>query len=521
MFGLSMLAELSTPRGFLMTEINASTSGDPPAARFDTDQWSALVLLCTAAFMIVLDGSTVITALPSIQADLGFSASDLHWVATSYALTFGGLMLLGGRLADLVGRRRVFMTGVVIFIITSLLCGLAWSSAVLVAGRFLQGVGAAIALPAALSILMTTFEEGPARNKALGVWLATGSAGGIVGYIVGGLLTDGPGWEWIFYVNVPVGVGVLALSPVLLSEERDRDSDESVDFAGAVAITVSLIALVYAITMAPDLGLAHWQTGGLLAVSTALFAVFVRIEARSRSPLVPLRLFRSRTLVGGNLILIVAGMSLSGALYILTLYMQQVLGYSATQFAIAMLVPGVTSIVGAYAGQHLVTKAGLRPVVLSSIAGIVVALGILTQVSVGGNSPVVMLATLVLLGVGVGGLFAGASIAALTGVPDGDDGIAAGIEETTYQIGSPIGIAILSAVAVSRTEVLFASGSETLIAQTAGYRLAFAVAIVFALFGVVFTLIFLDQPDDGPDDTLEAAEAECVQNGGFDPEIDD
>ncbi|WP_459890547.1 MFS transporter [Halostagnicola bangensis] len=198
-----------------MTEPSEFTGGNPSAESFDAGQWSALLLLCTAAFMIVLDSSTVVTALPTIQTDLGFSASSLHWVATSYVLTFGGLMLLGGRLADLFGRRRVFMIGTVVFIATSALCGLAWSSDVLIAGRFLQGVGAAIALPAALSILMSTFEEGPARNKALGFWLATGTVGGVIGYIIGGLLTDGPGWEWIFYVNVPVGIGVLALSPVL------------------------------------------------------------------------------------------------------------------------------------------------------------------------------------------------------------------------------------------------------------------------------------------------------------------
>lgn len=488
-----------------MTENSTSTQEVASSARFNVSQWAALLLLCTAAFMIVLDSSTVVTALPTIQADLGFSASTLHWVATAYALTFGGLMLLGGRLADLFDRRRVFMAGTVVFIVTSLLCGLAWSSEVLVAARFLQGVGAAIALPAALSILMTIFEEGPARNKALGVWLVTSSIGGIVGYIVGGLLTDGPGWEWIFYLNIPVGLGVLILSPILLHEEPGHNGEATIDFAGAAAITGALITLVYAITMVPDLGWIHGQTGGLLGVSVALFAIFVHVESRSPDPLVPLHLFHGRTLVGGNLILIVSGMTLSGAMFILTLYVQGVLGFSATQYALVMLTPGVTTIAGSYVGQHLVTKTGLRPVVLSSIIGIIVALGMLTQASVDESFLIIMLAALVIMGFAIGSLFAGASIAALTDVADRDYGIASGIEETTYVIGSPLGIAILSAVAVFRTETLLANGTETLVAQTAGYRLAFAVAIGFALLGVVFALLFFDKTNESQDESSEPA----------------
>jgi MFS family permease len=346
----------------------------------DSRRWLALALLGTAFFMVILDGTIVYVALPSIDDALGFSAGGLQWVMSAYLLTFGGLLLLGGRSADLLGRRRMFMAGVALFAGSSLLCGLAWSDQVLVAARVLQGAAAAIMAPTALSLLMTVFEEGPERNKALGVWGGIGGVGATSGLLIGGPVTGGLGWEWVFFINVPVALGVLALCPALLPESRAPVRRRVYDVAGAVTVTAALVLLVYAVSAAPDVGWAGVQTIGSLAASVALIAAFFRIETRSVAPLVPLRSFRSRALVGGNLVLLTAGAVLDGMLIIVTLYAQELLGYSTVQFGLGVAVMTVMSVVGAVSAQALVTRIGLRPVALSGT--ILVGAACLVQVPI-------------------------------------------------------------------------------------------------------------------------------------------
>jgi EmrB/QacA subfamily drug resistance transporter len=315
-----------------MMESSAAAGHLAAAPVLDPRRWWALALLCGAFFMVVLDASIVFVALPSIGGDLGFSEQGLQWVLSAYALTFGGLLLLGGRAADLLGRRRLFMAGVVLFTAASLLCGLAWSEAALLAARVVQGVGAAIMTPTALSIISTTFPEGSERNKALGIWGALGGLGATAAWLIGGPLVDGPGWEWIFFINIPLGLAALALSPLLLRESRGALTRRSYDPAGALSITGALVLLVYALVEAPDIGWGDVRTILLFAGSAVLLAAFALIESRHPEPLVPLRLLRRRTLVGANLVMLLFGTLGFGMPFVLTLYAQQVLGFSALEF---------------------------------------------------------------------------------------------------------------------------------------------------------------------------------------------
>jgi EmrB/QacA subfamily drug resistance transporter len=334
----------------------------------DPRRWWALALLCGAFFMVLLDATIVLVALPSIGADLGFSAQGLQWVLSAYALTFGGLLLLGGRAADLLGRRRLFMTGVLFFTAASLLCGLAWSPAALLAARVVQGVGAAIMTPTALSIIATTFPDGAERNKALGIWGALGGIGTTAAWLIGGPLVDGPGWEWIFFINLPLGLAALVLSPLLLRESRATTATRSYDPAGALTVTGALVLLVYALVEAPEVGWGSLQTIGLVAGSGVLLAGFALVESRHRAPLVPLRLFRSRTLVGANAVMLLVGAVAAGVPFVLTLYAQQVLGYSAVSFGVGSVVLAVAVAVSAIVGQTIVLRVGFRPVAATGMA---------------------------------------------------------------------------------------------------------------------------------------------------------
>src|SRR4029450_11960194 len=309
-----------------------SSASVAPAPTLDPRRWWALALLCGAFFMVVLDATIVLVALPSIQADLGFSEQGLQWVLSAYALAYGGLLLLGGRAADLLGRRRLFVTGVLFFTAASLMCGLAWSPATLLAARVVQGVGAAVMTPTALSIIATTFTDGSERNKALGIWGALGGIGATAAWLIGGPLVDGPGWEWIFFINIPLGLVALVLSPLLLRESRATTASRSYDPGGALTSTGALVLLVYALVEAPDTGWGDVGTVLLLAGSALLLAAFALIESRHRAPLVPLRFLRSRTLVGANVVMLISGTLAVGMPFVLTLYGQQVLGYSAPKF---------------------------------------------------------------------------------------------------------------------------------------------------------------------------------------------
>jgi EmrB/QacA subfamily drug resistance transporter len=451
-----------------------------PRSEPDPRRWKALALLCTAFFMVILDSAIVVVALPSIGADLGFSPGDLQWVLSAYLLSFGGLLLLGGRAADLLGRRRLFMVGTALFALASLACGLSVSVAALIAARVVQGVAAAIMTPTALSIVMTTFEEGAERNKALGIWAAIGGIGATAAWLVGGPITDGLGWEWIFFINVPVAIGVTALSPALLRESRASGPARRFDVAGAVTITAALVALVYAVVEAPGKGWADAQTLGLLAISALLIALFVAIEARSEAPLAPLRLFRSRALVGGNLVLFALGMLAFGMPFILTQYAQDVLHYSPLEFGLASVVMPVTAALGSIAGQAIATRGGLRAIAAGGLALTGVGCLLLTQVSVDGSYLGDIFFGLLAFGPGLGAAYVGGSIGSLAGVAEADAGLAAGLNNSSFQIGGAVGVAILSSVAVSQ-----AAGSDPLAALTNGFQAAFAAAIVFAVLGVL------------------------------------
>ena len=448
----------------------------------DPRRWRALALLCTAFFMVILDSAIVVVALPSIEADLGFTPEGLQWILSAYALSFGGLLLLGGRAADLLGRRRVFLAGTLLFTSASLLCGLAWSEEALIAARALQGVGAAAMTPSALSILMTTFEEGAERNKALGIWGSLGGIGASAGWLIGGPLTDGPGWEWVFLINLPIGAAVLAIGPRVLRESR-RAERRGFDPGGALTVTGAFLLLVYALVDAPSAGWGSAQTVGLLAASAALFLGFGAIEGRVRSPLVPLRILRARSLVGANAAMLLTACSAFGMPFILTLYAQQVLGFSAVEFGLSSLVFPLMAAIGSVTGQALVTRRGFAGVAAAGMALMALGTAFLTQVSAGGSYFADIFPALLVFGPGLGLAFVASSIAALAGVADHESGLASGLNNTAFQLGAALGVAVATTVAVSNTD-----GSGAL-AATGGFRAAFLACVAFPLAGLALTLL--------------------------------
>jgi EmrB/QacA subfamily drug resistance transporter len=456
--------------------------------------------------MVILDATIVLVALPSIQADLGFSEQGLQWVLSAYALSFGGLLLLGGRAADLLGRRRLFMTGVLFFTAASLMCGLAWSPAALLAARVVQGVGAAIMTPTALSIIATTFRDGSERNKALGIWGALGGVGATAAWLIGGPLVDGPGWEWIFFINIPLGLAALALSPLLLRESRAALERRSYDPAGALTITGALVLLVYAVVEAPDVGWGGAQTLLLGAGSAALLAAFALIESRHPAPLVPLRILRSRTLVGANLVMLLVGAVAVGMPFVLTLYAQQVLGYSALEFGVGSVVLAVSVAVGAIVAQGAVGKVGFRPVAATGMALMGAGSLLLTQVSVGGSYFGDILFGLLVVGPGTGLAFVTATVAALAGVAERESGLASGLSNTALQIGGALGVAIVTTVAVSRSEDFLAAneGANPLVVLTEGFQSAFLACVVLAGIGLALALLLLGRPRKAPQERLDA-----------------
>jgi EmrB/QacA subfamily drug resistance transporter len=476
-----------------------------PDSAPDPRRWWALALLCGAFFMVILDAAIVTVALPSIERELDFSAQGLQWVVSAYALTFAGLLLLGGRAADLLGRRRVFMVGLVLFTLASLLCGLAWSDQALIGARAFQGVGAAVMTPSALSIITTTFEEGAERNKALGIWGALGGIGATTAWLIGGPIVDGLGWEWIFFINIPVGLAALALSPLLLRESRATTAQRSYDPAGALTITGALGLLVYAVVEAPDTGWGDPQTILLLAGSAALLAAFVLIESRHRAPLVPLRIFRSRTIVGANAVMLVFGTLPYGLGFILTLYAQQVLGYSAVRFGLTSLVFPVMAAVGSVLGQGIVLRVGFRPVAAVGMALMGGGALLLTQVSVGGSYFGDIFFGLLVFGPGVGLAFVTASIAALAGVPERESGLASGLSNTSFQVGAALGVAVVTTVAVTRTDDYLATntGANRLVALTEGFQSAFLAVAILAGIGVALALLLLGRPRSLPQERAE------------------
>jgi EmrB/QacA subfamily drug resistance transporter len=473
-------------------------------------KWLALALLATVQFMVVLDIAIVNVALPSIQVDLGFSQENLQWVISAYALFFGGFLLLGGRAADLLGRRRLFVAGLVVFSVASLLSGLAWSDTALIVARAFQGLGAAVITPAALSILMTTFSEGRERNAALGVWGAVGAFGAVAGVLLGGILTDALSWEWIFYINVPVGVAALALTPLLLNESRDAHV-KTFDALGAVLVTGGLVTLVYAITQANDYGWGSVETIGLFAAASALLAAFVGWEARAKEPLMPFSIFRIRTVSAANISGLILGTVTFSMFLMLTLYMQQVLVYSPMKTGVAYLAVAATAIVWSTVAAQLVNRVGVKPVIAAGMAFLAVGLLYFTQVSVGGSYLGDLLPGFLLIAIGLGFSFVPISIAALAGVQASEAGLASGLFNTSQQIGGALGIAALSAIATQKTENGVAAGTALPKALTDGFEAAFIWGAIVAVLGIVVALVLVRssdleaQPEEVPEPVLEAA----------------
>jgi EmrB/QacA subfamily drug resistance transporter len=433
-------------------------------------KWFALALLSAVQFMVVLDIAIVNVALPSIQVDLGFSQANLQWVISAYALVFGGFLLLGGRSADLLGRRRIFMLGLILFTIGSLLCGLAWSEASLIGARAVQGLGAAAISPAALAILMTTFAEGRERNIALGVWGAVGGFGAAAGVLLGGILTDALSWEWIFFVNIPVGLAAVLLAPVLLSESRDT-SVKTFDALGAVLVTGGLSMLVLGITQGHQWGWSSGRTIGVFAAAAALLAGFVWWELRAAEPLMRFGIFRTTTVLGANVAGFILGTALFSMFLMLTLYMQQVLGYSAMKTGVAYLAVAGTSIIWANVAAALVSRVGVRPLISAGMAILGVGMVLFTQVSVGGSYVTDLLPGFLIIAFGMALCFVPISIAALAGVQQAEAGLASGLLNTSQQVGGAVGIALLSTVAITRTENELAGGTAMPYALTSGSSL--------------------------------------------------
>jgi EmrB/QacA subfamily drug resistance transporter len=414
-------------------------------------RWSALALIVTAQFMVILDVAIVNVALPSIKSDLGFSQTNLQWVISAYAIMFGGALLLGGRLADLLGRRRLFIAGLALFATSSLLCGLAWSEASLIGFRAVQGLGGALLAPAALSLLMTTFAEGRERNLALGIYGAASGSGAAAGVLLGGILTSYLSWSWIFFINVPVAIAAIALTPMLLRESRAGLAHRHFDFPGAVSITAGLMLLVYATTRATSDGWGAPVTLALFGGAAGLVLAFVAIELRSPSPLLPLRIFRSRTLTGANIAMAIVGGVAFSEFFLLTLYLQDVLHYSAVQSGVAFLAFALTVVLVSNIAQLIVGRFGVRPTLTAGLLISAVSVAWLTRLPVDGHYFWDIFPGFVLGGAGMGLSFVPVTIASLTGVERSDAGVASGLVNTSRQIGGALGIAAVSAVAASAT----------------------------------------------------------------------
>jgi EmrB/QacA subfamily drug resistance transporter len=478
----------------------------------DRRRWWALALIVVAQFMVVLDVAIVNVALPSIRTDLNFSQESLQWVITAYAIFFGGVLLLGGRLSDLLGRRRVFIAGLVIFTVFSLLNGLAWSEGSLIAFRSLQGLGAALLSPAALSILTTTFREGRERNLALGIWGAASGSGGAAGVLLGGALTSALSWSWIFFINVPVGIAVIALSPVLLRESRADLGHRKFDFAGAASITSGLMLLVYALTRATQHGWATTETIGLLVASAALIGAFFLIELRSKAPLLPLRIFRNRTLTASNVSGLLMGGAIFAQFFLLTLYMQEVLHYSALKTGVAYIGLTLTIIVFSAVAQALVTRIGIRSVLPAGLALSTVALVLFARLPVHGNYFTDLFPAFMISGLGLALAFVPMSIGALTGVRQADAGIASGLINTTQQIGGAIGVAVATTVATTFTthyvDAHAGTNAFSGAALTHGFQMAFYVLAALAALGALLAAVMLESKPGEPEVELVGRDAE-------------
>ena len=473
---------------------------EPPAAG-ETNRWLVLVIVCLAQFMVVLDATVVNVALPSIQADLGFSAANLQWVINSYTLVFGGFLLLGGRAGDLFGRRRLFLYGVGIFSLASLLNGLATSDTWLVAARALQGLGGALVSPAALSIITTTFAEGEDRTKALGVWSAIAAGGGAFGLLLGGILTDLLSWEWIFFVNVPIGIATAMLAIRYVPESKAALRNSGIDLPGAVTVTAGLIVLVYAIVKAEDFGWGSAQTLGLTALAIGLLALFVLIESRTSAPLIRLGIFRVRSLAGANLVLLLVVGGLFAFFFFSSLYVQQILGYSPLEAGLAFLPVTVGIGIGAGIAQQLVKMIGVR--VTAAVGMLIAAFGLylFSHASVDGSYLSDVLPAVIPQSIGMGLFFVPITLIATTNVANEDAGLASGLFNTSQQVGGALGLAVLSTLAADKSASVLAdlghapNAAEQASALLDGFNVAFTVAAILVAVSAVLLMLLVRKED--------------------------
>jgi EmrB/QacA subfamily drug resistance transporter len=451
----------------------------------------ALALLCMAQFMVVLDFSIVNIALPSMQRDLGLSTQNLQWIISAYSLTFGGFLLLGGRMGDLYGRRKLFIAGLFLFSVASLAGGLALSGVWLIITRGIQGLGAAFIAPTVLSLITTTFAEGPERNKAFGIVGAMASLGFAAGAILGGILTAGPGWRWVMFVNVPIGFVLLILTPLLLAESRVESEERHIDILGAVLVTTGLIALVYALAQGNTLGWTSYRTLGLLAVAVVLLTAFVFVELRTREPLVRLSIFKQRTIMGANLISFLAPGVFGSCIFILTLYMQKVLGYSAIQTGLGFLPLAFVILIFSNLTARLVSRIGVKRILIVGLSTTAVGLLLFLGLSAHGSYLSTILPGMLVIGLGMGPTFGTMVIAATDGVKDEEQGLAAGVFNTTQQVGSGLILAIITAVSAAQTALVLQGGGQMKSALVAGSVYALVGCAIFDMIAVVVAIVVI------------------------------
>jgi EmrB/QacA subfamily drug resistance transporter len=466
-----------------------------------TNPWLVLSLVCIAQFMVILDATVVNVALPSIQEDLEMSPSELQWVVNSYTLIFGGFLLLGGRAGDLIGRKRLFLIGLVIFTVASLLNGLATSSEFLILARGLQGLGAALVSPAALSIVTTTFAEGQERTKAMGVWSAIAAGGGAVGLLLGGILTDLFSWPWIFFVNIPVGIAAFVLSLRYVPESKDEKAHKAFDVAGAVTVTAGLIALVYGLVKTAEEGWVSLHTLGFGILALVLLAAFVVIEHRSAEPLVRLNIFLQRTIRSANVVMLLVAAGLFAMFYFNSLYFQRVLGYSPIEAGLAFVPFTLGIVIGAGLSQFLVKAIGLRSVGIAGMTLGAIGMLLFLGLDVNGTYLTDLLPGIMLISIGMGMTFVPVTLIATSGIAAGDAGLASGLLNTSQQIGGALGLAVLSTLATSRTtESLESLGrapnpADTASALVDGFHVAYIAGAAFLAAGAILLALMLKRSD--------------------------
>jgi EmrB/QacA subfamily drug resistance transporter len=457
-----------------------STKQSPEAVAVTPDprRWRALGILCAAYFMIIIDSQIVVLALPTIDAELGLGAHGAQWVMSSYLLAFGGLLLLGGRTADLFGGRQMFLIGTTLFLLASVVCGLATSGELLIAARVVQGAAAAVMAPTAMAVLMTTFDEGPDRNRAIGIWSGVGAFGATAALLVGGPITAGLGWQWIFFINVPIALLVLLSGPRLLRETAIGRAARSLDPFGAVTVTAALVLLVFAVVTAPEAGWTSARTLGLLLAALTAFALFVLVERKVANPLMPLRVLRNGSLLAGNLMTLLVCMALYGSAYFMSVYAQQVLGYSPTRFGLSTAVYAALSIVGSNVAGGLIARFGSARVGVAGASLLSAGTFLLSRVTADGNYWTDLLPGLIVIGAGIGTTVVAGAVAALSAVGADESGLASGINNSVFQIGAALGIAACTTVAFLHNDP---TATDPPAGLTEGIQAAFLAATVAAL----------------------------------------